>query len=761
MLKRISELVVRFPWLFIILFVGTTIGIGSFLRNASIDPELKNQLPPDFPTRVSMDRIEDIFGGTEMVMVILEADDVLAPETLKRTKKISRKMNRLGEIDRVLSLFELKDIRGEAGEMLVDPAVKRIPRTDDEREALRRILKANDLVYGSVVSEDFRAVAVIGMLGPGATDADALTAVREILAETPGEEPVSLAGMPFVRENVSHDIRGDMRKFLPIGLVVIMVFLYLCFRQARGMFLPFIVVVMSVAVSMGLIPLIGWKIQIVTIILPVMMMAIANDYGIHLIAKYQEDNYPGNPYTKEELARRMIMDLGAPVLATAVTTIGGMLCLRSHVVVPAKQLAILASIGIAYAFFGSILFIPAVVALLPKAKPIVDLKNDTGRRSWLDNGLFFLARGVSQRPKGVLIATIVIVAVVATGIRLIDVDANPVNYYKSDHPVARSATLVNDYFGGNSSLSVVAKGDIKDPAVLREVDELERTLEFHPNVGNTISLARVVRRMNRVMNDDDPAFDRIPDTREEIAQYLLLYSMNGDPDDFDRMIDFPYENAHIQARINTLNTAKIAETVAFTKDYIDGLPDSPFTMVSGFAAFFDALVDAVINGQLLSLTLSLLVICVLVAILFRSAMAGILASLTVGLAMVILFGLMGFLKIKLNLATAMLSSIMIGVGVDYTIHYLWRYRKERRRGKAPAEAVAETLTTVGRGIVFNALSVVVGFAVLITSTFLPVQFFGFLVVVSITSCLVGALVLLPAVSLVFRPKFLEPRTEIE
>jgi hypothetical protein len=112
------------------------------------------------------------------------------------------------------------------------------------------------------------------------------------------------------------------------------------------------------------------------------------------------------------------------------------------------------------------------------------------------------------------------------------------------------------------------------------------------------------------------------------------------------------------------------------------------------------------------------------------------------------------------MATAMLSAIMIGVGVDYTIHYFWRYRKERESGKDPESAVIVTLTTVGRGIVFNALSVVVGFTILFASAFLPVRFFGFLVVVSISACLVGALVLLPAISLVFRPKFLEPKPDI-
>jgi len=103
---------------------------------------------------------------------------------------------------------------------------------------------------------------------------------------------------------------------------------------------------------------------------------------------------------------------------------------------------------------------------------------------------------------------------------------------------------------------------------------------------------------------------------------------------------------------------------------------------------------------------------------------------------------------------------MIGVGVDYTIHFLWRYRDERRRGLEPVEAVKKTLTSTGRGIIFNALSVVVGFAVLMISAFFPVRFFGMLVVVCILTCLIGALVVLPAIAILFRPRFLEPEKEI-
>jgi predicted RND superfamily exporter protein len=284
-------------------------------------------------------------------------------------------------------------------------------------------------------------------------------------------------------------------------------------------------------------------------------------------------------------------------------------------------------------------------------------------------------------------------------------------------------------------------------------------MEAHPNVDITTSIAMVVREMNEVMNEGDPAFNKIPGTREAIAQYFLLYSMSGDPDDFDKLVDFPYQHAQVTARIDDTSTTISRNVVDYAQQYLNDHPDSPFTIVGGFADLLSELVRQVVRGQILSLLLSMVLVALLVALLFRSLMAGLLAATPLALAMALLFGLMGYLGIELNIPTAMLSSIMIGVGVDYTIHFLWRYRQERRAGLNPAAAVTTTLVTSGRGIVFNALSVVIGFSVLMISAFFPIRFFGILVVVSISACLIGALVVLPAIALIFRPRFLEPVAE--
>ena len=756
-MNAFSDRVIRFRWPIIIGFIALSLVMGLQIRNAEIEPDLKQSLPADMPSRIASDQIDDLFGGTDMLMVLLKTDDVLNTRTLERVQKLSKRLNRLHGVDKVLSLFDLKSIRGEDGAMIVDPAVRDIPETDAERELLRRELRDNDMVYGSVVAEDFSLTAVIAMLKEDVSEQEIVPAVQALVKDIPGDEETLIGGLPVTRFTVAQSIQRDMRRLMPIGIAIMLVFLLACFRQPRGVVLPFVVVLLSILFSMGLVPLLGWKIQTITVILPIFLVAVANDYGIHMIAKYQEDNVPGNGYTARDLARRMFSHLGKPILLTGVTTMAGMLCLMGHIMVPAKQLGILAAIGIAYALLVSLLFIPAVTSLLPKSRPVLSGQDQhTAKGHVLERLLWFFSDRVSRHPKSIIWGSVILAAVSILGVLRVVVDTDPNAYFHKSHPLVRTSRLIEQHLGGSQTVSVVFQGDIKNAGLMAKIDDTERRLEAMDEVGLTTSVARVVRQMSRVLNDSAEAgFDRIPETRNAVAQYFELYAMSGDAEDFEKLVDFPYEHALVTARIKQTRTSVLSQVVDQIEAWFKN--DADVMLVGGFGVVLSDLAKAMVNGQLLSLGLAVVIVAVLLMLLFRSVTAGLISSIPLAASMLILFGLMGLFGIELNIATALLSSIMIGVGVDYTIHFLWRYREERQAGLEPVPAVRRTLTTTGRGIVFNAFSVIVGFVALLWSGFLPVQFFGFLVVVSILACLLGALVLIPALCLVLRPKFLEPR----
>ncbi len=755
-MNTLAEKIIHYRWLVIVVFTIVTFAFMSQIPRVEMDTDLKSQLPKDMPSRMDTDKIDEIFGGTEMLLVIVKAEDVLQPETLRRVKSMSRKINRVDGVDKVLSLFDLKSIKSEEGAMIIEPAVRTIPTTEEERETLRQELRDNDIVYGSVVATDFSLTAIIALLEPDARDEIVLAGIDSVIAQVPGEEEVMIGGLPVSRVEMGIFIKKDMRVLLPIGIFIMLIFLFLCFRRLRGVILPFMVVVMSILVTIGFIAVIGWKIHMVTIILPIFLIAVANDYGIHMIAKYQEDNVPAHNYTRTELAVRMFRSLGRPVLLTGLTTMAGMLCLLGHILIPAQQLGVLAAFGILFALAASLFLVPAIISLLPKSKPVLGHLDENHQKiPLLERLLWFFGHLVANHPRRIIVTSLVLAAVSTIGIFFVVVDTNPNGYYKLDHPTVRVNTLIDEHLGGSQNVSVVYKGDIKAPDMMAKIDKMEHDMQAMDEIGTTTSVARVLRQMSRALNDpNEPMYDQLPESRTGIAQYFELYSMSGDPEDFSKMVDFPYEHALVTARVNKTSTIVLRRVVERLKAMVENDPD--VLLVGGFGVVLSDLARAVVNGQILSLFLATVVVGLLLSILFRSPIAGLIAAIPLALSIIILFGLMGVFGIELNIATAMLSSIMIGVGVDYTIHFLWRYREERRNGLDYTDAVKKTLSTTGRGIIFNAFSVIVGFSALLFSSFLPVQFFGFLVVVSILACLVGALVLIPALCIVLKPKFLDP-----
>ncbi len=334
-------------------------------------------------------------------------------------------------------------------------------------------------------------------------------------------------------------------------------------------------------------------------------------------------------------------------------------------------------------------------------------------------------------------------------------DSNPENYYVDEHPIQVGTKLINNNMGGSQALSLVINGDIKDPAVLKKMDSYETEFGKIKTVGNVISITDMIHEMSTAINDPgDPLYDKIPDSREAVAQYFELYTMSGDAEDFEKMVDFPFENAQMTIMLNTGNTYDVIQTISQVNKVIKD--DNNVSLKGGLAKIIAELSGIVVNGQVISLLISVLMVILVISLLFKSVKAGLISAIPLSFSMLILFGLMGYFNNDLNIATAMLSSIMIGVGIDYTIHILWRYKEERANGLDYKEATVKTLVTTGRGVTINALSVIIGFSALFISNFLPVKFFGFLVVVSISACLIGAMVIIPAICLIMKPKFLEP-----
>lgn len=747
--------VIRFPKTVIAVWLLLTLIMGWNIPRLKIEPDVREMLPEDFRIVRDMQEMEEIFGSSEIIVMAIASEDVFQSAVLEKIDRITREVEALPLVDRVVSLTNAEDVIGTDFGFEVREIIDGLRLSEPEVERIKERIRHNELLYGSVVSRDFRHGALLIMpIGSQASDADeriyqALCSIRE---RYKGPEAIYLAGLSITRREVADTMQGDMKRLFPYGIILMIFFLVFSFRSWIGAFLPFVIIGIVVINTLGLMVLLGMKFTFIGLMIPVMLIAVTSSYSIHIITHYFDACYRSSREYKSEAIIETVQLLQTPVFLSGLTTLIGFLSLQSHVLPPARQLGILVSFGIILAFLLCITFLPAALQFLPfpvfrRARQSTRLLNDRNLAGW---GHFFL----HHRWK-FLISITVVVVLIATGIPRVKVDTNPVNFFHKESEFRQASEFTDREFGGSSQLSILAKGDIKDPEFLRRMQRLSDYLLGQPAVTQVTSIVDQLELMNRAFHGDSLIYQEIPATREMVAQYLLLYSLTGDPQDLDRCVDYDYGKAQILARVLEIGSGDAHRLYLDIKDHIRQQAEgAQFPIVTGMTAFVGILADMVVNGQIRSLVVSILLVFGVTTLIFRSFVAGLLSIIPLSGAIIILFGLMGYLGIPLDMATVMLSSIMIGVGVDYTVHFIYRYRRELRLGTDPAEAVPCTMQTGGKGILYNAFSVIIGFAVLMLSGFLPIYFFGFLIVISITACLLGALTLIPALLVILKPAFI-------
>ncbi|HOO85083.1 MAG TPA: efflux RND transporter permease subunit, partial [Prolixibacteraceae bacterium] len=434
------------------------------------------------------------------------------------------------------------------------------------------------------------------------------------------------------------------------------------------------------------------------------------------------------------------------------TTIVGIQGLLAHLMKPARQMGIIAAVGITLALALSLTFIPSFLSTMKKGRPHPGFskKKQNGIQGKM---LKWLANTINNHPKKVMLAFAVFTMLCCVGLPNFKTASDNDKVLPRKHSYNLAIEAANKHFGGTRFISVLFKGDMKDPALLSRMNNYEQALKAMPEIGSATSIATVTRIMSQSLNEKgSPEYNQIPQSREAIAQYFELYNLSGNPDDFENLVDFNYEYGLINIQFQANNMKTLNKVI----DKVENLTanDPNFEALSGYSLTDKEMANAITKGQIYSLLLAIAAIFTLLSIIFKSLKAGIIGSIPLGFAVLCTFGIMGMLDIELNIVSALLSSISIGVGVDYTIHLFWRIKTETGKRKPLNEAIGTALTTTGRGIIINALSVIVGFSVLFFSAFPYLKMFALLIILSIALCLICALGFIPALCKIVQPKFL-------
>ena len=762
--ERYAGWVVRRPALAVALALVGSAGLGLFLKDARIDNSIRALLPEGDPDIEYYLDVLERFGGAEVLVAAVPCGgsaDCFTPEALTQLDRVTRAVQALSteggvEIRHVVSITSVVGVSGSGDTLRVGRLLPAVPGTAAEREELKRRVLSDRLYVRNLISPDGRVAAVMAYLdempGEERERVELVRAFRRAVRGAAGPDvPLHYSGVSVFTTNLYDDVYHDLKLFPLVTVLLVFAVLFWIFRSIGGVLIPHMVIGLSLCWTFGLFFLLGRPVTLVSVMLPSLLTVIAMSVVIHQLTHHLEETGAG--HDRREAVRRTVTVIGPPCLLTSLTTMIGFASLGVADLRPVRDFGFFAAFGVLAAFLVAFLVVPP---LLLYARPGQRLRQ-LFEEGPLTRLLVRVARATAARPRAVALAGLGVAILAAAGIPSLKVETNVNRFLDPDSPARQDLDFFERHLAGTSIIDVVLEGQrdgaIKDSRVLSAMAELQNWLETDPRVHKTLSAADYLRSLNRALNSDDPAEDRVPVEPDAAAQLFLLLEGAGDGELLARLVDDEYRTARLFCRVPMLPTSEQLDLLGKLEARVEALfPEELVeTRVTGGVALYARTVDRLVTSQLLSFGVAFGLIALLLVVLFRSLRSGLIAMIPNLFPIVITLGAMGWFDISLNMATTMIASVSLGIAVDDTIHYLMRVRVERRGSPAWEPALERATRFTGRALVSTTLVIAGGFWILLFSSFQVTRYFGILAGLAVISALAADLVLTPACLLVFRP----------
>ena len=737
------------------LIVLLIISIAFFIvmkKNSRMETDLDKYMPQKHPAFVYSNQAEDWFNIRDgIIIAIANKEGVFNYSTLKKVKDLTKALGKMKEInkDDVTSLYTADNIIGTEDGMDVKSFYKKVPKSPEKLSEIRDNVRSNEMIFGRLVSNDETVTVIIAEIEDDVFSQKFYHEILNMVKQYEGPEKLYVAGRPIVEGTMAYLGPKDMKRMVPIVILVIIFVLIAVLRSFKSTLFTLLVVLFATVWTFGLMALLKVPIYAVSTMIPVMLIAIGVADGIHLFSHmhlYMRQN-PGAG--KKDVVKNMVHEMWKPVVMTSVTTAVGFISLLTSQVYPIKYFGIFTAFGVMMAMVFSLVLLPAGILAfgLPGWKDKNREEKDD-KKEGSDKFSSQFIRNLLKYKYITIIATALVIAVSIIGIQKVWINSSFLDKFEKNSDIVLTDKFINEHFGGTSTLNVIFESKendtFKKPEVLRSVDRLQNDVDSSlVVVGNSFALTDYLKRMNKVMHADKEEFNRIPDSQDLIAQYLLLYEMSGDPDNLWKVVDYDYRRANLTFQLKSDNSKALKSAISVIEKYIPQFNKMGIT-VNYAGSGYKGLVftDLILQGQIYSLLMSLVIVVVLLALMFKNIMAGLIGSVPIMITAVISFGVMGLLNIPLSTTTALLSSIAIGIGIDYAVHFIERYKIAASETTDKIAASEHAMSHSGRAILFNAVVVIAGFLVLVFSVFPPNRALGALVSMNMFTSFIGTLTIM-------------------
>ncbi|MFQ5866108.1 MAG: RND family transporter, partial [bacterium] len=736
------------------LLLGVTIFFGWFAAQVKFDNTIETYFLED--DLIDYRRFLEQFGTDEIIAIAFRDEEVFTVENLLLIDTISKKLEDLPHVRRVLSLTTAKIVYGEGESVYFDPLVNEIPSSSTELISIKQRALADPFIPGTLISSDARNTAIVAeidhIIGEFDYKVDLLNKIRALL----NEEEIKtgkhfyVAGTAVLDDALLRYNQRDQSRFMPLMVLIIVAIVFSMFRRLELLVLPIIVIVLSVIWTYGFLVLLGYRINIISTIITPLLMAVAIADSMHFIADYLQEAKTGQ-LTKSECIESSFSNLLAPCFMTSLTTAFGLLSLLSADLVPIRQFGLVAAAGVLFAFIITIFLLPILLSIIPYPKEKY--------REQIQRGFFAkLLTWLGHWQKGMAITVILITFLVAIPAVLslthLTIGTNTLDYFRKDDVVRLETEWIDASVGGTASLEffIDAKMEeaLKNPSLLQKMEHFHTYLKEIDGITGVYSAVDMVKSLNRAFHGGDQRKFIIPASSIEVAQQLFIVEGSKDIAEF---LSDDYSRGRIMARVEMNETQRLAHQMPEIEKRMQEIFGNTATVTpTGMVYLMNQMERYLLSSQIKSFLLAFVVISLAILVMLRSFKLAILAMIPNFLPILFTLAFMPFLGISLDVGTVMIAGVALGLVVDDTIHFLSRLKVEIKQPSDIKNAIANAINSAGRPIIYTSIVLSLGFLVLVLASFNPVVNFGILASIVIFLALVFDLVVLPAIMTFVGPK---------
>jgi uncharacterized protein len=697
------------------------------------------------------------FGYDEIVVAAYVADNVLTKRSLETIEKIRAELLRVHGIVKVLTLTNAEDVVDEDGSLKIVPLVRRLPESSSEQEDLRRRIEENPIYRKLLISEDATVALFDIVVRTDFANKQRLAtmnSLREIFRNNL-DNPAGtyhLSGSPVARDEMFRMLMRDFGTLVPLSLLLLIVSMYLMFRDYLCILLPVVAVSLGVVWTVGFINLAGSELNVLPTLIPTILFIAGASDCIHIISQYQDCRYSCS--TKQEALRETTRLMVLPSLLTAFSTVLCLFSLGAANIRPVTEFGVFCGVGIAFVCL-------LAITLIPIGLSIADTKSLTRKKppseafvSLLDR----IMRTDEQHKALFVLVSIVLTAVSLYGMTKLQVETDAIHFAGKRFRGVSDTLFIEEKLGGVIPLYVVVdtgkEDGLKDPEVLRDIDALGEYIRRQDGVDKVISVADVVKHMNAKLNGGEPPEKQIPQDPGQIAELLLLASFSENTEILSNIFDDRYSKTAVAIRFRYHDFFRIERFNSTIRTYLDNhfnRDAQPTAYTTGTAILCANTLVPILQGMKQSLILSSVALFFLMTLLYRSLRIGLVSMIPNIVPVLMTLGAMGLLGIPLNFASAPIGAMALGIAIDDTIHLLSRFKLELAIDQDYPAALRRTIRSVGKPIVLASIILITGFSILLFSNFQFTRNLGVLVSFTFVSAIVAELFLTPPLLLIFKP----------